>query len=92
MAAFTPEEHKLFQEALEKYGDGASGTEWASIVAHCRKTELEVRRPTLRTNRGSARSPQWVCQAARKACCDCWGTKLKKLQEQEDFISELCVR
>ena len=44
MAAFTPEEHKLFQEALEKYGDGASGTEWASIVAHCRKTELEVRR------------------------------------------------
>ena len=48
MSVFTPEEHKLFQEALEKYGDGASGTEWANIVAHCRKTELEARAAALR--------------------------------------------
>ncbi len=56
MPAFTAEEHKLFQEALEKYGEGTSGTEWQSIVAHCRKTELEAR--------ARARA-FWVC-----ALCD----------------------
>ena len=44
VAMFSPDEHRVFQEALDKYGESAlTGDGWQSIVTHCDKSEVEVR-------------------------------------------------